>query len=342
MEKVIISVIVPVYNCYFYLEECLKSIVKQNFKLFELIIVNDCSEDDSKEIIDFYEKKYDNIKAIHLNKNRGVSYARNTGLNIAQGEFVVFLDADDKITPNMLSYMYNCIKKYNCDLVVCNVLRIEGKNRKTQTHSIGSYSMIITSENIKDYIINYMLEDKHKYCVWNRIYKMGIIKDNNIKFLNNDNIYPEDLMFNLQYIYYVKKLFWINETLYTHISRKNSITNSYRNEIFYRYINMCYEFYNYSINNFYKIDEELYYSIVVEQFFNAITASIKKNNTKFLDLYNNVLSFSNEKCIYKMIIYHNEKKLLRRLVLDQYRKKNFFLSTLVIYFLIKKSIIKKI
>ena len=161
MEKVIISVIVPVYNCYFYLEECLKSIVKQNFKLFELIIVNDCSEDDSKEIIDFYEKKYDNIKAIHLNKNRGVSYARNTGLNIAQGEFVVFLDADDKITPNMLSYMYNCIKKYNCDLVVCNVLRIEGKNRKTQTHSIGSYSMIITSENIKDYIINSMKSIKN-------------------------------------------------------------------------------------------------------------------------------------------------------------------------------------
>ena len=104
-----ISVIVAAYNAQEYLEECLGSILQQGISDYEIIVINDGSTDRTAEILDHYAAKYDQITVIHK-ENGGPSSARNRGLDIAKGEYVAFLDADDKMANNALNLMYSTAK----------------------------------------------------------------------------------------------------------------------------------------------------------------------------------------------------------------------------------------
>ena len=97
MKKIQISVIIPVYNTEKYLERCINSVVSQNFRDIEIIIINDYSEDDSLKIIDKYKNKDKRIKIINKIKNEGLSAARNSGIEIATGEYILHIDSDDWI-----------------------------------------------------------------------------------------------------------------------------------------------------------------------------------------------------------------------------------------------------
>ena len=118
MSKPLLSIIVPVYNVEKYIERCIKSILNQSFTNFELILVDDGSPDNCGKICDEYKKKDSRIKVIHK-KNGGLSDARNAGLNIATGKYIGFVDSDDIIHPQMYEKLFNCINKYNSDIVQC-------------------------------------------------------------------------------------------------------------------------------------------------------------------------------------------------------------------------------
>ena len=105
------SIIIPVYNVEKYLKKCLTSIVQQNFNDYELILVDDGSTDMSGKICDEFEEKYNNIIVMHIS-NSGVSNARNKGLEIARGEYIWFVDSDDYIRDNIMTFLY--------DTAVCN------------------------------------------------------------------------------------------------------------------------------------------------------------------------------------------------------------------------------
>ena len=120
MQK--ISVIVPVYNIEHYIEECIKSILNQTFKEFELLLVDDGSTDSSLNICRGYEKKDNRIKVIHK-KNGGLSDARNVGIEKACGKYICFIDGDDFIANDTLENMYNLILKNNSQIAVCNMVR---------------------------------------------------------------------------------------------------------------------------------------------------------------------------------------------------------------------------
>lgn len=115
--KVNISIVVPVYNVEDYLEECLNSILNQTHKDFELILVNDGSVDKSGEICDEYKKKYDNIKVVHQ-KNQGQSVARNNGVKLSEADWIMFVDSDDVIHPNLLEYLYRAVTESDCGMAV--------------------------------------------------------------------------------------------------------------------------------------------------------------------------------------------------------------------------------
>lgn len=117
-----ISVIVPVYNIENYIEECIKSILNQTFKDFELLLVDDGSTDSSLNICREYEKKDNRIKVIHK-KNGGLSDARNTGIEKACGKYFCFIDGDDFIANDTLENMYNLILKNNSQIAICNMVR---------------------------------------------------------------------------------------------------------------------------------------------------------------------------------------------------------------------------
>lgn len=105
-----VSVVVPIYNTEPYLERCMQSLLSQTLKDIEIILVDDGSPDCSPKMCDEYAQKDSRIKVIHK-RNAGLGYARNSGLEIATGEYVAFIDSDDYIAPNMYEKLYNTAKK---------------------------------------------------------------------------------------------------------------------------------------------------------------------------------------------------------------------------------------
>lgn len=151
MANSIVSIIVPIYNTYEFLEECLQSIISQTYKNIEIILIDDGSTDNSDQICKRYIEKYTNIKYIYQT-NQGVSVARNRGINEANGEYIYFLDSDDKIENTFIENSIKCAKENNADFVIvaCNVMN---KNLKTM---IGAPWEVFVRKNILDeYNIRY-------------------------------------------------------------------------------------------------------------------------------------------------------------------------------------------
>ena len=113
-----ISVIVPVYNGEKYLENCMKSILEQTYGQLEIIIINDGSTDDTAKICEILKAQHENITVIHMN-DEGVSAARNAGLKAAKGEYITFVDADDRLFPETLARLYTAMKETDSDVAGC-------------------------------------------------------------------------------------------------------------------------------------------------------------------------------------------------------------------------------
>lgn len=135
MEYGLCSIIVPVYNVKNYLDDCFKSILRQSYRNYEVIIVDDGSTDGSSEICDYYANYYLNFHVFH-EKNAGVSCARNTGLKKCRGEYVAFLDPDDVIEEPFLDNMIACILENKVDVSCCTYYRIKN-NEKIPGKMIG-------------------------------------------------------------------------------------------------------------------------------------------------------------------------------------------------------------
>lgn len=118
MKKPLISVIIPVYNGEKYLADCVNSIREQTYQNLEIIIVNDGSFDGTERVCEKLQTSYDNVQIITL-KDEGVSAARNAGIEAAKGEFITFVDADDRLRPAMLQILYDCILQTGCDVAGC-------------------------------------------------------------------------------------------------------------------------------------------------------------------------------------------------------------------------------
>ena len=130
-----VSIIVPVYNVEKYLEESLDSLVNQTLKEIEIICINDASPDNSLDILHRYKKKYINlIKIIDLKKNVGSGYARNHGLDVAQGEYIVFVDPDDYVDITMCEKLYNMAKKKSADIIQFDYIEFWENNNKNDVY----------------------------------------------------------------------------------------------------------------------------------------------------------------------------------------------------------------
>ena len=208
-----ISIIIPVFNVQNYIKEALESIVMQTigFEHLEVIMVNDCSTDRSGEIIDEYASKYDNFKAIHLPENSGAAgKPRNTGINAAQGEYLMFLDPDDYYEEDACETLYSKIVEEDVDIVFGRYYYIlNGKrlNRK-------SFSPF-KDNGIK---INSIDEDKRLFTtapsVWTKIVKKSFIGENNITFLEGipgqDAVFVVNMFLKAEGIVYLQNYFPYN------------------------------------------------------------------------------------------------------------------------------------
>jgi len=217
--KSLISVIVPVYNAENTIEQCVNSIIKQTYLNLEIILVNDGSKDKSIEICQKLQKEDNRIIVIDK-ENEGVSKTRNKGIDIAQGEYITFVDSDDYIENNMIEILYNNIQNY--DLCTCNYYAIKN-NKKTIKSNIESYT--IEEGQVNEYIEK-MQKEMLFYNPVNKIFKAKIIKENNIRFEHNIHV-GEDYLFNIEYLKYVKKAKYISQPLYNYIIQNGTLSQKY-------------------------------------------------------------------------------------------------------------------
>lgn len=236
----LISIIVPIYNVEKYLHRCIDSIISQTLDNIEIILVNDGSPDSCQSICEEYIKKDDRIKLINK-KNEGLGMARNTGIEIARGEFIAFVDSDDYIDTDMYEKMYNAAKAQNADTCICNYKRRDTSNnivrRKYKmnskiyegTHVIDDLlsSMIGTSPTSKDDVEIGM-------SVWKCIFSKNIIKYNDIKFCSERQFISEDIIFDIDYFVHSKKVVTIEDELYNYCDNGASLTKTYKKDRFER------------------------------------------------------------------------------------------------------------
>ncbi len=210
MDNLKVSVIVPVYNLSQYIGSTLDSIINQDFKSFELIVIDDGSTDDSLEVInDKLSKSLISYKVIHQ-ENSGVSSARNRGIDEAKGEYLVFVDGDDYITGNHLSELYNG----ESDFSLIQLVKKEGD--KLSNPYIYSKRSIACDDFIK---MELNMEIPFNFC--QLMYKTSIIKDNNLRF-NTDAVYGEDTEFALKALAFGDDIAISNEITYYYIQRQDS------------------------------------------------------------------------------------------------------------------------
>lgn len=208
-----LSVIVPVYNVERYLNRCIQSILKQDFTDYELILIDDGSTDSSGKICDQYSKKYDFVQTVHK-KNSSASEARNTGLDHAIGDYVVFIDSDDYIELGMFQSMINkCIER-QADICSCQHSDDYGERKIVRTEFV---EFLCTGKEA----LKYMLQGKliaGSSCA--KIIRRSAIGD--LRFINGKNY--EDAMFNTDLFLKVNRVIGLSEPYYVYFHRENSLT----------------------------------------------------------------------------------------------------------------------
>lgn len=219
-KKPEISIIVPVYNSENYLYKCINSIISQDFKNFELILINDGSTDNSGQICDKYAQQDSRIKVIHK-KNNGQASARNIGLQISKGNYISFVDSDDWIDTKMYSELYKLIKIYDADISVC---AIEMVKEEIVRNNIDEYNYNLSNIEALEslYATNNVLTD---WGVCNKLYRSFLWKD--LRF--EEGIVYEDVMPNIKCLYNSRNVAYTNKSLYYYRQTENSTTRGVYN-----------------------------------------------------------------------------------------------------------------
>lgn len=208
------SVIIPVYNAANTIERCISSIVNNTFKDVEIIVIDDCSQDDSLNICRKIAAQNNNLHILHNECNRGVSYTRNRGLESAQGEYILFVDSDDWIEPTYLQSFEQALEENKEFFAICGFVNHDEKhNGRTDNYCWDSFQgtkVFLLSEELQNLYNKTLIQQ-----LWNKVFVNSIIKKNNLKFDESISI-GEDFRFILLYLKAANfnKVIFINKLLY--------------------------------------------------------------------------------------------------------------------------------
>lgn len=239
-----ISIIIPVYNVEKYIDDCLNSILNQTFKSSELqvIMVNDGSTDNSKDIMDEYAKKYSNFTAIHLPKSHGgPGTARNEGMKLAKGEFLMFIDPDDFYDINACELMYNCMVNNNSEMVTCNYqnTNIEGKKWDNPIFDRKRFKSFRLLKSEAEYTKSFFVLCS-SVCV--KMFRREFVEKHKLKFM--EGVPAEDALFTFSVLLKSSNVQYLDEVIYYYRQRnmENDVKSISWNcsENYFRRINKTY------------------------------------------------------------------------------------------------------
>ncbi|MDF2841818.1 MAG: glycosyl transferase [Herbinix sp.] len=304
-----ISVIVPVYNGSKYLEICIDSIINQSYKDIEIILIDDCSKDNSLEICRYYEQQDERIKIITNNITYGTSKARNKGINAAKGEFLVFIDDDDFIDEYFIETLYKKQQYYNADIIQCYFKSFENKEDIKNTHKnqtdaeydgINAIKLLCSSE-----------EQGVQFCVvFNKLFRRTLF--DTIRY--DDGKVHEDVFIMHKLFLKANKTVFISNDLYYYRKTPTSITRKPYNKTRLDSLEGM-ELRAIYVKN---LDHDLYVKALIQLLHCQINNyyNLKKFYSK--DKEDNFLVRSNFKRYYKIVI--KNKNILLKWEIKKFRK----------------------
>lgn len=225
-----ISVIVPCYGVEKYLDRCLSSLVRQSLVDIEIILVDDCSPDKVPLLCDKWAKKDKRIKVVHKQRNEGLGFARNTGLQYATGEYVAFVDSDDFVKEDMFRILFEKSQSSCADVVFCNCVFYKDNMMKTRFDVIKE-QIFIGRHEVDSLLFDFIGPEpsfnhdaKYMISVWHAIYKRELFEKHNIKFVSERQVMSEDLIFEIDYLNKAQKVIYIPDALYYYCDNGSSLS----------------------------------------------------------------------------------------------------------------------
>ncbi|MCL2629699.1 MAG: glycosyltransferase [Alphaproteobacteria bacterium] len=220
----LISVIIPIYNVENYIAQCLDSLIAQTLQDIEIILIDDCSTDNSLRIAEDYALRDPRIKIIRQSRNMGPSAARNIGISQSSAPYIMFCDPDDFVQPEFCEKMFHGVNSYGVDMAVC------GTNVILET----SCDPLDVEQNIyndkRDVVL--AMDDSVRLnlsvVIWDKIFRRDIIQQYNIRFLDSQ-LYYGDNIFSKSYFMFAQKVRFIPSKLYNYRIRPESIMTRTRN-----------------------------------------------------------------------------------------------------------------
>ena len=228
-----VSIVVPVYNVERFLDRCVTSLVNQTLKDIEIILVDDDSPDNSKFMCDEWEKRDLRIRVLHKN-NEGLGLTRNAGLSLAKGEYIAFVDSDDFVEIDMYERLYEECKKLDLDCIFSefNVddypgFRVVSRPEKLY---VGRKEIEQLRLDIVGAEPSYVSGVKYHCSSCKGLYSLDTIKRNNIQFKSEREYIAEDMLFNLDFLFYSERVKIVPWQFYHYCLNDTSLTHSYRSD----------------------------------------------------------------------------------------------------------------
>lgn len=235
-----VSIIVPIYNVEKYLDRCIQSLVNQTLNDIEIILVDDGSPDNCPSMCDEYAQKDNRIKVIHK-QNAGLGYARNSGLEIATGKYVAFVDSDDYVDTSMYEALYKRAETINVDVVYCGFNTEVSKNKWRESKEVNK-DQLWEGNNVKEFMYNMIASGKgvrqerlYQMSVWHAIYRRDIIINHNILFPSERDVVSEDIPFQVDFLKNANKVLYLNAHFYYYCLNETSLSSTFKKEKFYGY-----------------------------------------------------------------------------------------------------------
>ncbi len=329
-----ISVIVPIYNSGKFLHKCLDSIVNQSYKNIEIILINDGSIDNSKSICESYASNDKRIIFIN-DTNHGVSYARNKGIVLSHGEYIMFVDSDDWLELDACEVLIKSIKN-DIDIVFGMMTRVNG-NIKTKLNYKLDTNKVYSKEDIKLFkksILGFTKNEDKIYFPYNegpccKLYRKDIIINNNI-FFDSEVKIGEDGLFNFMVYDSCNKIMFVNKEIYNYYQNASSAMNSIDKD---------------KIDNYFKLFDK--YNLIIDKsiYYDNLNVFIVKQLYRILRDY--VFVFDDKKCFFelaknnyvKMCLNNNGTYSIKyKIILKLFSTKNYNLNKIfykLLYVIIK-------
>lgn len=236
-----VSIIIPCYGVEKYLDRCLETVVNQSLHNVEIILVDDKSPDKVPYMCDEWAAKDSRVKVIHKDVNEGLGLARNTGLEVASGEYIAFVDSDDFLSTEMYEVLYNKAIKSNSDVVFCNCIEYYNEQKQTPRLDLTKEKIFIGRDEVDELLLDmigpqpeFPRSVKYRGSVWHAIYKHSIFKEQKVRFVSERTLISEDLVFDIDFLPHCYSVVWIPDALYYHCYNGDSLSHTVKDEKYER------------------------------------------------------------------------------------------------------------